>query len=211
MKLYKPFFYLSLLALCFTSCKKEDPAPTSNFDFVVSPGSWWVYQWVEYVENGTAQASELPNDTVRITSEIEMEGKTWAILNSNNEAIDVYMRSKNGLLIIYPNNILFNSNKIEDTLTHYNLPGLEVTAITASSMEEITVPAGLFDCISTDIHFNITDRDSANINACTDFWIGQNTYAAGVGIISFKIPLQNNAAKPCGYMEQQLIDFYVAP
>ena len=175
MKVKFPTLLIALIFSIFT-CKKDSPQdilppipPSAPNYFPFTIGNYWIYD--HYKVNDTTGVEEQLNaaDTIRIIGEKIINDKTYYVfeqreywLNNNAEMDTVYYRDSSGYIVDLEGTITFSSVDFNNIIRVDSL-GFEMyfsEYSVSDTTENITVPAGTFECLNFKGKFNNTNPDN---------------------------------------------------
>ncbi len=194
----KLFFYLILIPLFFSSCKKEEtiacpPAPEIPNYLPMSVGDYWVYENF-YVDTLGNDSSIGVIDSVYISTDTVINGKTYYVFRGTNYPVKMQpnmllniVEKVNGDLINLDGTIVFSSTNFSDTLkSRYETHNGDTLFFAYSKMDgavlQFTVPLGTYNSlIRNDTYFFY--RQFSPINPR----IYPYVYGENIGLISSSI------------------------
>jgi hypothetical protein len=195
------------LVLFATGCKKKTIPPvvppvaftTDQYFFPLKIGNYWAYQKVDTGQNRTYV------DTIRIVSDTIINSITYySIMGGVSEGVtDGYYGDSAGNIIGWPSGYPFAlSNKTNDTLGYFVLPGDTSIERTGNIDTLMNVTAGVFN---------------NSIQVITDEYYtggfprpGENYlyFSKGVGVTYGKIFYQ---FQPTNILTMQLVGYHISP
>ena len=204
-------FLILILAIGFSSCKKDDPNPEpdpipqdSVLDyFPLSVGNYWVYERSNCDSTWT-DCHTLKNDTIRITKDTLISNQKYFKIESTNplnyyvpsflrDSLD-YIVNNNGEIIMSHTDFdtKFGEKYIvsQDTIYHWYVQMQE-------EYFDIQVPAGTFNCLEKRLSF-FRHQENFEHEFNTHVY-----YAKGIGPVYYNWMYASNTAG----IKQELIGF----
>ncbi len=210
-------FSFLLLALAFAACKKDTPKPAGGaqppFVLASSPGSYWVYEWVQVDSSGTVMTLTF-RDSVYVSGDTVINGNMYTIHTGSYLGFptNLVMRDSSGYIIRPDGEIILSTNNFTDTV-NYRVTGaanLETYWITKNPGMTVTVAPGTYPVFDHQgHHYNM---DGTPFSVCGFNWIQHRYYSryTGVEIAGQTAYIQQYRAT-CTYLERRLVKEYIAP
>lgn len=209
---------LSLIVFGTTACKKEDvqtPDPCESQECVdwempSKVGSYWIYEWF-LVDSMGVETSLGFYDTVRIVKDTVISGSSFSVYEGTLfytwHQFRRYQRDSSGYVIggdgdvMYP---LFPSG--EEKIIGEN-PPFYITQHYSNDFASRTIPAGTFNCFSSNVVYK--HLDGTPINLCGDLEYWQSEYFhPEIGLLAMQLSYVSDMQQ-CQYREGRLIEYHL--
>ncbi len=191
------------------ACSNNNEEPGAQLLITVSEfsqlevGNYWIYDWYEVQPDGSETAMEL-RDTLRIESDTLIEGRTMFIRTGTfmGQPRREILYDSISHLRTYPERLaIFVFGSDEEFTRHFGPVDAPIsigTYRTNQTVENIEVPAGVFDCIN----FQGT-IESLQLDYPHGTRFNNNLYARDVGLVKLTTQFYSQPSD----LEMRLVDF----
>ncbi len=197
-------------------CKKdktcEEPPvinPPDPIYFPFTIGNYWIYDVYLVNDSTDIETQQNYSDTLRIIAEEVINGNTYFVieedrwLSNTNLKDTLYYRDSSGYIVNLEGEIIFEYVAFNTIVrTDSFASNMYVSEYSVSdATENITIPAGTFDCLNFKGRFNKTNPDDDEPDRFLN-----NCYAKDVGLIFQTIFFASNYET---HYERRLLDYHL--